>query len=720
MLPLSVEPGDYCFIDTETRSSSDIKETGGYPYTNNCRVTIVTYAIGDGEVKEWLLTDWKHGNTLVFRNAPADLRAFHERAQRGEAWYVAWNAAFDRLAMSRGIIGMHVDVKMMIDAMAQAVRSHLPPDLAGASMMSAKTEKRKSGKELIKLFCDEAGEATPQTNPEDWDEFRLYAIDDIHSMRDVFWSTMQLSRREWMEYWANEAINDRGLPIDTAFARKAAELAELNASKANDDVARISGGAIQTVNQTAAMLSWLRERLGGLSETDRIMTREYVEVPTEDGEDVVRAPKFGLDRNIVEELIAYLLRVDEEQGLTDDEAAALDMLEVRLYGASATPKKFIKMLPMLEDDRIKGQYVFNGAAATGRFSSRGLQVHNLTRSTVGDQDAELDAIEMISDGGAEAHDAVLDRFGPVGRTLSRLIRPSICAPNGKTLMWCDWSAIEARITPWVSASEGGERVLDVFRRNDADPSLPDIYKVEAGGILNKPATEVTKHERQGYGKVPVLSLGFGGGNGALFNMARAYGASFTEAEASEIVQKWREKNQWAVKFWHSVWDTAMWCLDNPGQPRQVGRVCYLYDPAYRRGTLICVLPCGRPLFYPSIRWKDVERADKKTGKKETRKQLTYKRGRARATLWYGTLVENIVQGVAGSLLRDALLRLETEAPQLVVGHTHDEVIGMTDVLDAAAGREALERVMLTAPAWAEGLPLAAEASVSDYYTKTID
>lgn len=717
-LPLSPDVGDYCFFDTETRSPCDIKATGGYAYTDNCKVIILTYAIGDAPVAEWVVEGWDE--VLDMSRAPKDLHDFYQRAAAGEAWFVAWNAAFDRLACSKGMIGMHIRPEMILDAMVQGVRSHLPPDLARSTKVSATTQKRKSGKSLIGVFCDAAGAATPKSHPDDWAEFRRYAIDDVAGMRDVWHSTMPLSRREWEEYWASERINDRGLPIDEAFARRAAELAERNSDLANADVERITGGAINRVTLTKQILEWVRPRLRHTPEAERIMTREIVEEPSEDGEDVVRTRKFSLDRNIVEELIAYLTRVDEEQGLTDDEAAVLDLLEVRLYGGSATPKKFGKMLPMLSGGRLRGQYVFGGAAATGRYSSRGLQVHNLTRATVGDTEAELDAIDLILSGGADAYDAVRKRFGPVGRTLSRLIRPTICAPRGKTIVWCDWSAIEARITPWVSNSDGGERVLDVFRQNDADPSLPDIYKVEAGGILGKPATEVTKHERQGHGKVPVLSLGFGGGNGALFNMARAYGASFTEAEAAEIVRKWRDKNGWAVKFWHDVWDTAMWCLDNPGEPRSVGRVVYLYLPEYRRGTLICVLPCSRPLLYPGIKWEEVERKDKQTGKTDVRTSLTYRRGMGRASIWYGTLVENIVQGIAGSLLRDAILRLDTLAPQLVVGHTHDEIIGMCNEADGRSGLDMLERAMLTPPAWADGLPLAASGDICQYYTKTLD
>jgi hypothetical protein len=47
------------------------------------------------------------------------------------------------------------------------------------------------------------------------------------------------------------------------------------------------------------------------------------------------------------------------------------------------------------DDRLPGQYVFNGAQQTGRFSSRGVQVHNLTRKALKNEAAAIEAISSI-------------------------------------------------------------------------------------------------------------------------------------------------------------------------------------------------------------------------------------------------------------------------------------------------------------------------------------
>ena len=186
--------------------------------------------------------------------------------------------------------------------------------------------------------------------------------------------------------------------MDEKFVRGAAVLAAFAADKANGDIKRLTGEAkIDKVTQAARLIDWVREKLVMLPEVDRILTREILEEPGEDGEDVRQVPKYSLERTRVEELIVYLERMDEEQGLTDAEFAALEVLEVRLYGASATPQKFGKALLAIDEGRIKGQYVFCGAAATTRYSSRGLQIHNLSRATIGGRDDELDAIEMVTE-----------------------------------------------------------------------------------------------------------------------------------------------------------------------------------------------------------------------------------------------------------------------------------------------------------------------------------
>lgn len=105
LAPLSTDPNDFVFVDVETRSTEDVTVHGAYRHNANGRVTIFTYAIGEGEVKDWVLEDWTPGKKLDWNDAPDDLKAAIRRVKRGEMWIVAWNAQFEALALSRGMVG---------------------------------------------------------------------------------------------------------------------------------------------------------------------------------------------------------------------------------------------------------------------------------------------------------------------------------------------------------------------------------------------------------------------------------------------------------------------------------------------------------------------------------------------------------------------------------------------------------------------------------------
>ncbi len=168
-------------------------------------------------------------------------------------------------------------------------------------------------------------------------------------------------------------------------------------------------------------------------------------------------------------------------------AKAREAATLRLYGAGASPKKFARLDAQQVDGVLRDQYRFAGAGQTGRMSSKAAQIHNLTRDVLGeDGAAEASLVDAIADGCSYAALAAADPVDvPVARKLALLVRPALVAAPGKVFVWSDWSAIEARITPWLAASPDAERVLDIFRANDRDPTRPDIYMIAAADILHK-------------------------------------------------------------------------------------------------------------------------------------------------------------------------------------------------------------------------------------------
>ena len=139
--------------------------------------------------------------------------------------------------------------------MVQAMASNLPADLEGASTRLGGSGKQKDGKALIKLFSVEA--ADPVRHPEDWQHFLSYARRDIEAMREVYRRTRPLPLREWTEYRAMEAINQRGIGVDVLFANRAAALAAEDRRATGKRLDELTGGAVKAVTQAARLGGWL-------------------------------------------------------------------------------------------------------------------------------------------------------------------------------------------------------------------------------------------------------------------------------------------------------------------------------------------------------------------------------------------------------------------------------------------------------------------------------
>jgi len=450
------------FIDFETRGRADIK-AGAYRYATEADAIILTYAIGMGLTQVVHVPDFSRPLDLI--DLPTDFLAHHAKVMNGTAVWAAWNAGFDRAAWNFATLGFpELEPQHVIDVMAQAAASGLPPDLKTASGKAGDQRKDKRGRELIRLFCTPDAIATPQSHPAEWDEFLDYAAQDVEALRSLFLSTRQLSLAEWREYWAMENINDRGAFIDLRLVEAAAKLAEEDKVRSTAELRAITGDPKMTVDMVRRLTAWLLDRLP--SEGRAILTKRDEELD-EDGV-LVRPAKHALTRRQVERLIAYVN--DLEMGHLDP--AIERVLQIRLYGGSKTPAKFQKMLSSHVDGVLYGQYAFNGAAQTGRASSRGVQIHNLARDTLPNEPNVIDGII----GGCTYDDlSAYPGASPVARQLSLLIRPTFVPSGDNVFVWSDWSQIEARVLPWLCDHMDAARArVQIFRDVDADPPLPDL------------------------------------------------------------------------------------------------------------------------------------------------------------------------------------------------------------------------------------------------------
>jgi DNA polymerase len=714
------------WADFETTGPEvDLKAVGTLRYVAEAttRAIVLAYAIGGAPALTW----HANGAILDWDSAPNDLRA----AFAGGATLAAWNAAFDSAVWNYATLGFpFLAPERVIDPMIQAGVSNLPTDLESASRALGGTGKQTDGKKLIKLFSVEG--AAPGEHPAEWERFLSYARQDVEAMRDVYRRTRPLPLEEWREYWAFEHINRRGVMLDMPFVRRATALAAEDTIASGHRLAELTNNAATRVTQAKRIATWMHDQL-----TDAAMREVLtIGVPADgdddsDDDNQTESHDFSLTRDRVARVLAMLEAKHADGGLSSSEAKVREAATLRLYGAGASPKKFARLAAQQVDGVIRDQYRFAGAAQTGRMTSRGAQIQNLTRDVLGeDGAAEAPLVDAIAEGCSYAVLAAAEPVDvSVARKLALLVRPALVAGPGKVLVWSDWSAIEARVTPWLANSPDAERVLDIFRANDRDPMRPDIYTMAAAEILHKVPGAVTKSERS-IGKVATLALGFGGSVGALQRMALNYRIHLEDSAARRIVDAWREANPWAREFWGAhrggesfgLWGAAMSAWELPGQITTAGRIAFVYREDYLGGTLFMALPSGRLLTYPRPRWRDVDVLDrngKPTGEK--RSELSFRRAHGRAKLWQGTFCENSVQGAAADILRATVTRIETNPALAFMPirlHTHDEIVVEVNEACAAEAKAILRREMLTLPDWAAGLPLQSEESICAYYTKS--
>ena len=180
-----------------------------------------------------------------------------------------------------------------------------------------------------------------------------------------------------------------------------------------------------------------------------------------------------------------------------------------------------------------------------------------------------------------------------------------------------------------------------------------------------------------------LALGYAGGVKSL----RVMGAEGTDDELQQLVWQWRGANPAIVDFWKrlevaflSGGDLGLVKVERLGKDRTI------------------VLPSGRRLVYHGVhsRWVETTR-----GRRRRIYFKDWRYGGASTDTYGGRLAENVTQAVARDVLGEALVRLH-DAGHRVVGHVHDEI------LVEGSDVEAVERLMVQAPRWAKGLPIAGE------------
>ena len=665
-------------LDYETRSPVDLTQRGAYVYAADPKTEILcaAYAFDDGPVQFW---------NAMTEEIPDDLADALEAA--GERGIHAHNAAFERL-ITWYVLCRDYDVKRPpLEAFyctaAQARARALPAALEKLPRaLGFEAEKDRRGKDLIRRMSIPPYEWSRELQ----DEMIEYCIQDVEIERLCAMASAPLRDDEWQDYLVSERINDRGICVDLEFANAAHELALEAQGDANADLIRLTNGQIETTRQHQHIKAWAFDR-GTPEQQERLrrtMLRHKYNRATKE-----TVEKLSFDRDTRETILA----------LPDDlvHYQVQEMAAIVEEASSGSTNKYKAMRFRAQDDgRVRGSYIYAGAAQTLRFSATGVQTHNLRRDAAKDPEALRKTI--LEDPASLPKDERMN-------LLAQMLRPTLIAGPGNILVGGDWSAIEARVLPWLADDPDADEVLDVFDACDADPSRPDIYMVSYAQSVGMDPADVTRDQRQ-IGKVRELAFGYQGAVGAVMQFARAYGLTVDPAEALEWCKNWRRNNPWAPRFWSGLEEAAKDAVRTPGAEFSAGMVSYIMNP---NGDLCAVLPGDLVILYPQARLDIVDDRMVLSSLKASWSPPADEPDAEwpRVDLYGGLLAENATQATAGLILRRALRMLDEDGWPVVL-HTHDEIA--LEVPESEAD-EAMENLVYaiknTAPDF-EGLPLNGE------------
>ncbi|PHS06390.1 MAG: hypothetical protein COA78_14330 [Blastopirellula sp.] len=344
---------------------------------------------------------------------------------------------------------------------------------------------------------------------------------------------------------------------------------------------------------------------------------------------------------------------------------------------------------------------------------------------------------------ADMHEELFDDLMTYG---SAALRGVVVAPDNQELAVADLSNIEGRVNAWLA---GEKWKLEAFFEYDAGTG-PDLYNVTAGSILGQGPYDISKRDRNVFGKVPELALGYEGGYGALETFCKAYGvvmadhadtiragvdpkylssakANYTkwgrernpEADQNEwllretIKLAWRGRHPKIVQLWKSCKEAARLAIQNPGKTYAAGR--WLKFKIQRHAGipyLLCRLPSGNFLCYAEPKYSEEDGVLTYMGIDSTASGGMWGKWQ-RLYTYGGKIVENACQSLALDIMAANMPEIDRSGFPIILT-VHDEIIA--EITEDGTGDD-LAAFMSKQPDWLPNFPLAAAGYSTYRYRK---
>ena len=644
-------------IDFETRSTIDLAEQGLDIYANDDTTEVLCIAWGNKPdnvsvgvpqpSKNWQDTK---GNIL--------LHVLLSHVEAGGK-IQAWNAMFEYAIWNCVCVPKYgwpsLKLEQCIDTMAIAAASNIPQALGDAAIfMDASHQKDTRGRLLIQKLCKPNRKGEFDNDPAFMAELFAYCAQDVRAEMAIGAVLRPLTQVEQDIWTLTQRINLRGVPVDPNELHNAV-LAVVRAQDALDNECVALTGC--KPSERAKLLAWINQRI------------PHAPMPDLTAETVSKM----LQCNI----FPVIKRV----------------LELRQEGSQTSVAKYAKMMEIQREGRIRNTLVYHGAS-TGRWASRGgLNLQNIARPTISDEQIKVAIPRVFGEGNGTMQE------------LSSLVRSAIRAPQGKTFVDVDFSSIENRVGVYLA---GQSDKVELFRKG------LDEYKVFASESLYRvPYDQVTKDQRQ-VSKSAVLGAMFGQGATGLVKYAEGMGVKLTEGQAKSAVDNYRSSYSRVKLLWASCEIAAIDAITNPGTGYAAGQKIKM---KYARDALWMQLPSGRLICWQR---PQVELLKNKWGGEKlavtVHSQNTYTRQWTRNQLIGSSIFQSAVQGTARDFLANAMLSLEAAGYE-VINSIHDEVLLLVEEQNGASATDDVIKIMTTPPTWAPDFPLAAEGWYGNRYRK---
>ena len=374
-------------LDYETASRVNLKTRGldNYLKDPSTHILIMAWAINDALPQMW----FPHEGPL-----PEHLAMMLARPEIQKA---AFNAEFEQSTQEE-LLKIPTDARCWHDPMIMARYASIAGNLEFVGkVLGLEEDKAKlaTGKKLIKLFCEpnKKGEFnTHETHPEEWADFVEYCKRDVIAEREISrklraFELPPMERKIWV---LNQEINRRGMPVDMVFVRNATKIVAQERNTLTTEFVKLT--QLENPNSPKQLLPWLQKEGYPFGSLGAKWIKKALGNQT----------GSGFNGSVVS-------------------AAGYRGLQLRQLLAKASTAKLEALANFVSaDGMLRGQYVYYGAARTGRWSGRAVQLQNFPRPSIKDTEGGLKA---ILSGDIEQ----VRKFGPVLEVVASCLRSAFRA-----------------------------------------------------------------------------------------------------------------------------------------------------------------------------------------------------------------------------------------------------------------------------------------------------